>query len=101
MISLFKVLDTPYLDMYLSDELEVFPYVSGGLLANEDVIIPKIIQGFKETLAEAGRFNWSEISPTIFGVVFESTLNPGTRRKGGMHYTSIEDVHKVIDPLFP
>lgn len=45
-------------------------------------------------------FDWSEISPTIFGAVFESTLNPETRRKGGMHYTSIENIHKVIDPLF-
>lgn len=103
MISLFKVLDTPYPDrpdMYLSEELEQFPYVNGGLFANEDVIIPKITQEIKETLAEAGRFNWREISPTIFGAVFESTLNPETRRKGGMHYTSIEDIHKVIDPLF-
>ncbi|MGN1036922.1 MAG: class I SAM-dependent DNA methyltransferase, partial [Ruminococcus sp.] len=45
-------------------------------------------------------FDWSEISPTIFGAVFESTLNPETRRSGGMHYTSIENIHKVIDPLF-
>ena len=45
-------------------------------------------------------FNWAEISPTIFGAVFESTLNPETRRSGGMHYTSIENIHKVIDPLF-
>ena len=45
-------------------------------------------------------FDWSQISPTIFGAVFESTLNPETRRSGGMHYTSIENIHKVIDPLF-
>ena len=45
-------------------------------------------------------FDWSDISPTIFGAVFESTLNPETRRSGGMHYTSIENIHKVIDPLF-
>ncbi|MDR0943635.1 MAG: N-6 DNA methylase, partial [Ruminococcus sp.] len=45
-------------------------------------------------------FDWSEISPTIFGAVFESTLNPETRRSGGMHYTSLENIHKVIDPLF-
>lgn len=103
MLSLFKVLDTPYNerpDMYLSEELEAFPYVNGGLFANEDIVIPKITQEIKDTLAEAGRFNWREISPTIFGAVFESTLNPDTRRKGGMHYTSIENIHKVIDPLF-
>lgn len=48
----------------------------------------------------SSNFDWSKISPTIFGAVFESTLNPDTRRKGGMHYTSIENIHKVIDPLF-
>ena len=48
----------------------------------------------------SANFDWSEISPTIFGAVFESTLNPETRRSGGMHYTSIENIHKVIDPLF-
>lgn len=100
---LFKVLDTPCEhreELYLDEELEAFPYVNGGLFANEDIIIPKITQEIKDTLAEAGRFNWREISPTIFGAVFESTLNPDTRRKGGMHYTSIENIHKVIDPLF-
>lgn len=102
-MSLFKVLDTPYPDrpdLYLSEELEAFPYVNGGLFANEDIIIPKITQEIKDALAEAGHFNWRDISPTIFGAVFESTLNPVTRRKGGMHYTSIENIHKVIDPLF-
>lgn len=103
LLSLFKVLDTPYPDrpdLYLSEELEAFPYVNGGLFANEDIIIPKITQEIKDALAEAGHFNWRDISPTIFGAVFESTLNPVTRRKGGMHYTSIENIHKVIDPLF-
>lgn len=103
LIQLFKVLDTPLSerpDLYLSDELERFPYVNGGLFAKEDVIIPKITQEIKDILIESARFDWQEISPTIFGAVFESTLNPETRRSGGMHYTSIENIHKVIDPLF-
>ena len=103
LISLFKVLDAPFSerpDMYLSEELEAFPYVNGGLFAKEDIIIPKITQEIKDTLVESSHFNWKEISPTIFGAVFESTLNPETRRSGGMHYTSIETIHKVIDPLF-
>lgn len=103
LISLFRVLDTPNNerpDLYLSEELDSFPYVNGGLFADESIIIPKITQEIKEALEEAGHFNWREISPTIFGAVFESTLNPETRRKGGMHYTSIENIHKVIDPLF-
>lgn len=51
-------------------------------------------------LEDACNFDWSQISPTIFGAIFESTLNPDTRRHGGMHYTSIENIHKVIDPPF-
>ena len=103
LILLFKVLDTPVEDredLYLSDELEAFPYVNGGLFAKEDVIIPKLTQEIKDTILEAAHFDWRKISPTIFGAVFESTLNPETRRSGGMHYTSIENIHKVIDPLF-
>ena len=103
LLEIFKVLDTPLSDrpdLYLSDELEGFPYVNGGLFSDENIVIPKITQEIKDALAEAARFDWSKISPTIFGAVFESTLNPETRRAGGMHYTSIENIHKVIDPLF-
>ena len=103
LIELFKVLDTPVqerVDMYLDEELEAFPYVNGGLFSDENIVIPRITQELKDTLSEAARFDWSKISPTIFGAVFESTLNPETRRAGGMHYTSIENIHKVIDPLF-
>lgn len=103
LLLLFKVLDTPEEerpDMYLSDELEAFPFCNGGLFANENIVVPKITQEIKDTLLEAAVFDWSKISPTIFGAVFESTLNPETRRAGGMHYTSIENIHKVIDPLF-
>ena len=103
LLNLFKVLDTPEeerAELYLSDDLEAFPYCNGGLFANENIVIPKITQEIKDTLIDAASFNWSEISPTIFGAVFESTLNQETRRAGGMHYTSIENIHKVIDPLF-
>ena len=103
LVELFKVLDTPpeeRADMYLDDEMEAFPYVNGGLFSDENIVIPKITQELKDTIAEAALFDWSKISPTIFGAVFESTLNPETRRAGGMHYTSIENIHKVIDPLF-
>ena len=103
LIELFKVLDTPYeerADLYLSEELEAFPYVNGGLFANEKIIIPRLTQDIKDIILESAAFDWSEISPTIFGAVFESTLNPETRRSGGMHYTSIRNIHKVINPLF-
>ena len=103
LIDLFKVLDTPLdarEDLYLSDDLAAFPYVNGGLFKDENIVIPRITDTIKETLIQSSTFNWSEISPTIFGAVFESTLNPETRRSGGMHYTSIENIHKVIDPMF-
>ena len=103
LIDLFKVLDTPYderEDLYLSDELAAFPYVNGGLFKDENIVIPQLTQQLKDTILESAAFDWSKISPTIFGAVFESTLNPETRRSGGMHYTSIENIHKVIDPLF-
>lgn len=103
-IDLFKVLDTKIEDRdpYLDEELGAFPYVNGGLFADEEIEIPnfneKIVNLLLHNASED--FDWSEISPTIFGAVFESTLNPETRRSGGMHYTSIENIHKVIDPLF-
>ena len=103
-IKLFKVLDTKpeNRDPYMDDDLAAFPYVNGGLFADENIEIPRFTDEIVDLLihhASEG-FDWSEISPTIFGAVFESTLNPETRRSGGMHYTSIENIHKVIDPLF-
>ena len=107
MIELFQILDTKPEDRdpYLKDDnpqLAAFPYVNGGLFANEDIEIPPFTEEIRNLLLEkaSADFDWSEISPTIFGAVFESTLNPETRRSGGMHYTSIENIHKVIDPLF-
>jgi type I restriction-modification system DNA methylase subunit len=101
---LFEVLDTKpeERDDYLEEDLAAFPYVNGGLFAREDAVIPHFTDEIRELLLQKASedFDWSEISPTIFGAVFESTLNPETRRKGGMHYTSIENIHKVIDPLF-
>lgn len=104
LIKLFLVLDTKPEDRdpYMDEELASFPYVNGGLFADEKIIIPRFDENIKNLLLQkaSGDFDWSEISPTIFGAVFESTLNPETRRSGGMHYTSLDNIHKVIDPLF-
>ena len=104
LIDLFQVLDTEpgERDPYLEDELAAFPYVNGGLFADEAIEIPQLDETVKNLLLmkASDDFDWSDISPTIFGALFESTLNPDTRRSGGMHYTSIENIHKVIDPLF-
>lgn len=104
LIDLFHVLDTQpeNRDPYIDEDLAAFPYVNGGLFADEDVVIPRLDENIVDLILHRASedFDWSVISPTIFGAVFESTLNPETRRKGGMHYTSIENIHKVIDPLF-
>lgn len=102
LINLFKALDTKIEERDKYDtSLNPFPYVNGGLFKDEKIEIPNFTQEIVDVLCnDCAAFNWSEISPTIFGAVFESTLNPETRRKGGMHYTSIENIHKVIDPLF-
>lgn len=104
LIELFHVLDTKpeNRDPYMEDELAAFPYVNGGLFADENIEIPRFTDEIVDLLVNkaSAEFDWSQISPTIFGAVFESTLNPETRRKGGMHYTSLENIHKVIDPLF-
>ena len=104
LIDLFKVLNTKPEDRdpYMEPELLAFPYVNGGLFANDNLVIPRLDEHIVDLILHKASedFDWSAISPTIFGAVFESTLNPDTRRKGGMHYTSIENIHKVIDPLF-
>ena len=108
LIRLFRVLNTPH------DERDPYerafaklPYVNGGLfdIASAEayawqvpMFSPEAIHALMIDASEG--FDWSGISPTIFGAVFESTLNPETRRTGGMHYTSVENIHRVIDPLF-
>ena len=101
---LFKVLDTmeSLRDPYLDGDLAAFPYVHGDLFSDEDIEIPRFTPEIINLIEKdcSADFDWSGISPTIFGAVFESTLNPETRRSGGMHYTSVENIHKLIDPLF-
>lgn len=104
LIELFQVLDIKPEDRdpYMDEDLAAFPYVNGGLFSDTNIEIPQMTEEIRELILKKASedFDWSEISPTIFGAVFESTLNPETRRAGGMHYTSIENIHKVIDPLF-
>lgn len=100
---LFKVLDTKYEErsVNLGDKLNEFPYVNGNLFS-DPIEIPQLDDKFKDLLLNKASigFDWKDISPTIFGAIFESTINPETRRSGGMHYTSQDNIHKVIDPLF-
>lgn len=102
---LFDVLDTEEdkRDPYMEEPLNKFPYVNGGLFNKEDKLeIPQFTESIANLLLNecSAGFDWSGISPTIFGALFEDTMNPETREIGGMHYTSVENIHKVIDPLF-
>ena len=103
LLELFETLSTPAekRSRFLRDDLAAFPYTNGGLF-DERIDIPQFTDHLRELLLQnaSADFDWSLISPTIFGAVFESTLNPETRRSSGMHYTSVENIHKVIDPLF-
>ena len=100
---LFLVLNTEEdkRDPYLPEELADFPYINGGLFKDE-IIIPQFTDEARYILLNeaSSEFDWANISPTIFGAVFESTLTAKKRREGGMHYTSVENIHKVTGPLF-
>lgn len=102
MLDLFKVLDTPYADRgpYLDEDLKRFPYVNGGLFA-EEIEIPQFTDAIRDAVLYASEsFDWKDISPVIFGSLMEETLSHDQRRAGGMHYTTVENIHRVIDPLF-
>lgn len=102
MIALFEVLDTPYneRDAYLDADLNAFLYVNGGLF-QEKIVIPQFNEDIKDALLHAGEgFDWRGISPVIFGSLMEETLSHDQRRAGGMHYTTVENIHRLIDPLF-
>lgn len=105
---LFVALDKEKRPDSYDPEILAFPRVNGGLFKNE-VLIPRISEEVRDLLLKASEesqikgkdsFDWSEISPTNFGCIFESTLDPITREENGMHYTSPENIHRVIDPLF-
>lgn len=101
LMELFKVLNMKERTPFLREDLRDFPYVNGELF-EETIDIPPLNDKIKSLILDdaCDNFDWSKINPTIFGAIFESTLNPDTRRSGGMHYTSLENIHKVIDPLF-
>ena len=99
--SLFEVLNTPEKDRsaLLDEDLNRFPYINGDLFG-ERLRIPSFNAQTREQLLEACRFDWSSISPAIFGALFQSVMNPAERRAQGAHYTTEENILKVIRPLF-
>ena len=102
LIDLFRVLDTPpeLRPNELRAELADFPYVNGDLFKDAAESVPGLNAAVNHYIIAAAEFDWIDVSPPIFGAMFESILNPDSRRKGGMHYTSVENIHRLIDPLF-
>ena len=98
---LFQVLDTPEGQRIatLDDDLARFPYIDGDLFA-DTIRIPAFSAEMREHLLVACRFNWSSISPAIFGSLFQSVMDPAERRAQGAHYTTEQNILKVIEPLF-
>lgn len=98
---LFQILDTPENERQttLDEDLARFPYVNGGLFSTT-VRTPAFNAEMRERLLEAGQFNWSEISPAIFGSLFQSVMDKKQRREAGAHYTTEKNILKVIRPLF-
>ena len=88
--------------LFVDPKAKEFKYVNGGLFNDTTINVPPITPKVKDLLVgeASDKLDWKEISPTIFGSMFESTLNPQTRHDGGMHYTSVDNIHKVIGPLF-
>jgi hypothetical protein len=101
LIKLFDILDTPedQRQTSLSDEWKAFPYVNGALFRGA-IRVPAFSRQMRTMLLEAARFNWSGVSPAIFGSLFQSVMNPEERRKKGAHYTTEANILKVIGPLF-
>jgi len=97
----FQVLNTPLegRQKALDEDLSRFPHVNGDLFA-DPVLIPDFDASMREALLEAGRFDWTAISPAIFGALFQSVMEPAERRAAGAHYTTEKNILKVIEPLF-
>ena len=103
LLKLFEWLDTPddKRSPYAPEALKAFPYMDGGLFS-ERTEIPALDETIRTTIIVDGcqEFDWTNVNPTVFGSIFEGALSHDARRSGGMHYTSPENIHKVIDPLF-
>ena len=101
LMQLFQVLDTPQADRLatLDEDLARFPYINGDLF-NGPLRIPAFNSDMRERLLDLCRFDWSNISPAIFGSLFQSVMDPKERRAKGAHYTTERNILKVIEPLF-
>lgn len=98
--NLFEVMNTdPRSRKYLPVYLEAFPYVNGGLFRNRH-LSPVFTRRSRQTLIDSGELDWSAINPDIFGSMIQAVVTPEQRGGLGMHYTSVPNIKKVIEPLF-
>lgn len=97
----FQVMNVPNKERSeeLTKEINQFPYVNGGLFAS-DIPIPKMGYKARKIIIECGDLDWKDINPDIFGSMIQAVVNPDVRAKEGMHYTSVPNIMKVINPLF-
>lgn len=97
----FRVMNVPYKERSENTTREIsdFPYVNGGLFAT-DIPIPQMGYKARKIILESGDLNWKDINPDIFGSMIQAVVNPDVRAKEGMHYTSVPNIMKVINPLF-
>ncbi len=97
----FRVMNVPYKERSedTTREISDFPYVNGGLFAT-DIPIPQMGYKARKIILESGDLNWKDINPDIFGSMIQAVVNPDVRAKEGMHYTSVPNIMKVINPLF-
>lgn len=97
----FQVMNVPNKERFeeLTKEINQFPYVNGGLFAS-DIPIPKMGYKARKIIIECGDLDWKDINPDIFGSMIQAVVNPDVRAKEGMHYTSVPNIMKVINPLF-
>lgn len=98
---LFQVLNTPedHRSTTLDEDLNLFPYVNGDLF-RDPLLIPSFNSDMRQRLIDACTFDWSSISPAIFGSLFQSVMDKDERRAQGAHYTTEKNILKVIEPLF-
>jgi hypothetical protein len=98
---LFQVLNTPEdrRSKHLDEDLARFPYINGDLF-RDPLLIPSFDAPMRQRLIDACEFDWSAISPAIFGSLFQSVMKPTVRRAQGAHYTTEKNILKVVEPLF-
>ena len=95
----FNVMDLSLRHSNIPSIVKQFPYVNGGLFSKH-IQIPRMGAKARRIIIECGELDWKDINPDIFGSMIQAVVNPEVRANQGMHYTSVPNIMKVINPLF-